>query len=149
MPKLKHAHCPRDGTKLEWIGESESQAMGCRLCGGLWIAKFQLDGRVDRATALRLFHGGIGRATSMRCPADGGLLFEFEVHGVLLDRCNHCGGIWFDAGELRAVLGTISLNNGRKPPTKNEPYLDEEPWWMSAPCAGDVILGILEFIFSP
>ena len=39
----------------------------------------------------------------MQCPQCGSVMHE-EHHGVALDRCASCGGIWFDADELRAVL---------------------------------------------
>lgn len=121
------------------------------MCGGLWVTKCQLDGRVDPATSRRLFHGGDGRATSMRCPTDGGLLFEFDVNGVLLDRCNHCGGLWFDAGELRAVLGAVRLGERETQPQKTR-YLDDAAdtsWWMDVPGVGEVVVHVLDFIFTP
>jgi len=122
--------------------------MGCRLCGGLWITKCQLDGRVDPETSRRLFHGGGGRATQMRCPMDGGLLFEFNVNGVLLDRCNHCGGLWFDAGELRAVLGSVMLGERKIQPRKDCPYLSDPPWWTEVPGVGDVVIFVVDLVFS-
>lgn len=47
------------------------------MCDGLWVTKSQLEGRIDPTTTRRLFHGDCGRATSMPCPLDGGLLFQF------------------------------------------------------------------------
>ncbi len=39
----------------------------------------------------------------MHCPHCGSQMQE-EHHGVTIDRCHSCGGIWFDADELRATL---------------------------------------------
>ena len=36
----------------------------------------------------------------MKCPKCGMDLKEIEFHGVKVDQCSHCGGIFFDAGEL-------------------------------------------------
>ncbi len=38
----------------------------------------------------------------MKCPGCGGGLAAFRAHGIDLDRCPQCAGVWFDAGELAA-----------------------------------------------
>ena len=45
----------------------------------------------------------------LRCPSDNAPLWEFGADGVLLDRCNSCGGLWFDAGELETVMSRIQF----------------------------------------
>lgn len=37
------------------------------------------------------------------CPVDQGPLEKEEYHGVILDRCPVCGGVWLDDGELEAI----------------------------------------------
>jgi Zn-finger nucleic acid-binding protein len=39
----------------------------------------------------------------MKCPKDGYDLAGTEYHGVQIEVCPHCGGMWLDAGELQAV----------------------------------------------
>lgn len=39
----------------------------------------------------------------MKCPKDGYGLVSSEYHGVAIETCPHCGGMWLDAGELEAV----------------------------------------------
>jgi Zn-finger nucleic acid-binding protein len=39
----------------------------------------------------------------MKCPKDGYDLISSEYHGVQIETCPHCGGMWLDAGELEAV----------------------------------------------
>ncbi len=39
----------------------------------------------------------------MKCPKDGYDLTTVEFHGVQIDRCSHCGGLWLDPGELDAI----------------------------------------------
>jgi Zn-finger nucleic acid-binding protein len=42
----------------------------------------------------------------VKCPrCESGVLVVFELGDILLDRCEECGGIWFDHGELQAVVG--------------------------------------------
>ncbi len=39
----------------------------------------------------------------MKCPRDGAELAVVRVEGIELDKCHHCDGLWFDAGELDRV----------------------------------------------
>jgi Zn-finger nucleic acid-binding protein len=39
----------------------------------------------------------------MKCPKDGYDLASSEYHGVQIESCPHCGGMWLDAGEIEAV----------------------------------------------
>jgi Zn-finger nucleic acid-binding protein len=40
----------------------------------------------------------------MRCPKCGHEMAEEELAGIKVDRCAHCGGVFFDAGELDLLL---------------------------------------------
>ncbi|OLB18104.1 MAG: hypothetical protein AUI99_01540 [Gemmatimonadetes bacterium 13_1_40CM_3_69_22] len=40
----------------------------------------------------------------MKCPKCGYDLITGEWHGVQIDQCTHCHGIWFDAGEAETAL---------------------------------------------
>lgn len=40
----------------------------------------------------------------MKCPKCGMDLNHFEFHGIELDRCDACGGTWFDAGEIDQLI---------------------------------------------
>jgi Zn-finger nucleic acid-binding protein len=39
----------------------------------------------------------------MKCPKDGYDLASSIYHGVQIETCPHCGGMWLDAGEVDAV----------------------------------------------
>jgi uncharacterized protein len=39
----------------------------------------------------------------MKCPKDGHDLASSQYHGVQIETCPHCGGVWLDAGELEVV----------------------------------------------
>jgi hypothetical protein len=39
----------------------------------------------------------------MKCPKDGYDLASSLYHGVQIETCPHCGGMWLDAGEIDAV----------------------------------------------
>lgn len=40
----------------------------------------------------------------MKCPKCGYNLITGEWHGVEIDQCTNCHGIWFDAGEAESLL---------------------------------------------
>src|SRR5439155_1701296 len=44
------------------------------------------------------------RSHYMKCPKCGYDLISGEWHGVQIDQCTHCHGLWFDAGEAETVL---------------------------------------------
>ncbi len=39
----------------------------------------------------------------MKCPKDGYDLASSEYHGVQIETCPQCGGMWLDAGELDSI----------------------------------------------
>ena len=39
----------------------------------------------------------------MHCPKCGHGLLTVALHGVEVDQCPHCNGLWLDAGELEQV----------------------------------------------
>jgi hypothetical protein len=43
------------------------------------------------------------RSHYMKCPKDGFDLVTETSHGVEIDTCPHCGGVWLDRGELEAI----------------------------------------------
>lgn len=40
----------------------------------------------------------------MRCPKCGGQMKEAAMGSVMVDQCGSCGGVYFDAGEVDALL---------------------------------------------
>jgi hypothetical protein len=56
------------------------------------------------------------------CPGDGALLAKEIVHGVIIDRCPKCQGVWLDAGELERLTddatyqAVVALAGGLRPP---------------------------------
>ena len=53
-------------------------------------------------------------------PAVSGEMVEFVHHGVTLDRCNDCDGLYFDAGELEEVLRAEYPDEGEAPEEEEE-----------------------------
>ena len=47
-------------------------------------------------------------AADLGCPKCSGRLEGYTFHGYALDRCDQCGGVWMDRGELEGVIRKIS-----------------------------------------
>jgi PAT family beta-lactamase induction signal transducer AmpG len=47
--------------------------------------------------------GGMFFSGAMRCPKCRSDMLQLDVDGTVIDRCNRCHGIWFDAGEMEAL----------------------------------------------
>ena len=44
-----------------------------------------------------------GQAAARQCPLGHGALAEVRRDEVVIDRCDTCGGVWLDAGELELL----------------------------------------------
>jgi hypothetical protein len=44
------------------------------------------------------------RTHYMKCPKCGFNLMTHDWHGVQIDQCTSCHGIWFDAGEAESLI---------------------------------------------
>jgi hypothetical protein len=66
----------------------------------------QYFGERDRALLEKLKQQRAGAAqpvASMRCPKDGTALASIDQHGVTIEECPKCGGLWFDKGEVETI----------------------------------------------
>ncbi len=92
----------------------------CLSCGGVWLDAGELEllmGAADRAAARdKLRDTGVA-AGSRKCPICGKTMekaVSSSAEGeVTLDRCPAGHGIWFDDGELQAVLACGCGADGR------------------------------------
>jgi Zn-finger nucleic acid-binding protein len=46
--------------------------------------------------------------SKLHCPKGHGLLETYTFHGFVLDRCQSCGGIWMDNGELEGIIRKVA-----------------------------------------
>ncbi len=87
----------------------------CPECQGLWLPFKSLD-----------FAIGQGRFTAkespaskpLACPEDGADLGQLRHHGVEIDFCTKCGGVWLDAGELEHILQLKQAPGLKRAPLK-------------------------------
>jgi len=50
----------------------------------------------------------VEKAEATACPKCSGKLEAYSFQKVALDRCDTCGGIWLDNGELEAIVAKIN-----------------------------------------
>src|ERR1041385_7333787 len=60
--------------------------------------------RQQRASAQKTAAEAERRSHYMKCPKCGYDLITGEWHGVQIDQCTHCHGLWFDAGAAESVV---------------------------------------------
>ncbi len=112
------ARCPRCQEKLSPHAMEGFALQVCTLCGGLWIGleefKEALKKRPPESlgnhqqrgdTALALWEEG-----KLACPLCGLSMSKGRYaysSDVIIDRCEHCGGIWLDRGELARLRAFV------------------------------------------
>lgn len=52
----------------------------------------------------------------MQCPVCGERMREIEKHGVTIDICPGCKGVWLDRGELEKLIATLPPDASSAPP---------------------------------
>ena len=61
-----------------------------------WAAEQSEKMAADQKEQLKQLHW-------MKCPKCGMDLKEIEIHGVKVDQCANCGGVFLDAGEMEQI----------------------------------------------
>lgn len=56
--------------------------------------------------------GGEAKNAELQCPRCDGTLYETTYEGITIDVCNHCTGVWLDAGELAQVAAKDEGGSG-------------------------------------
>lgn len=96
--------CPIDQAAMRTIplqgGMVEHE---CGRCGGLWLPGALVRATIGEVPPQRL-KAAADSARRIHCPADGGRLVAILHHGVEIDVCPCCSGVWLDAGERTRIL---------------------------------------------
>jgi len=61
----------------------------------------------------------------MKCPVDGETLMMSDKHGVEIDYCPKCRGVWLDRGELDKIVDRAG--GGSAAPSPQAPVYQPEP----------------------
>lgn len=95
--------CPIHASPLTDNTRHAISLQQCSACAGIWLPAATVAkalGAVVKPAALQR----AGHATTLRCPDDGAQLAALHHHGVEIDLCTACGGVWLDQGELERIL---------------------------------------------
>jgi Zn-finger nucleic acid-binding protein len=115
---LASATCPRCGASLCDQSLGDVDALGCAACGGIFVpreAVAQLLDESDAGRAVRLAFPRTGasvREAAIRylaCPTCKARMNRQNfgrISGVIVDACKE-HGVWFDAGELGAIVAWV------------------------------------------
>ena len=82
--------------------------------------------------------GGVYWSGAMRCPKCRTDMEQVDYEGVEIDRCTHCKGIWFDAGEseaLRDNAAAIAIDTGDAKSGRESNQIDN---YNCPRCSGDM-----------
>lgn len=112
--------CPRDGASLTSDRyEGDVTVDKCPSCGGIWLDSGEL--RTIQETIENDYSATLNKIDlvarayelarqkarpEIECPKCGGHLNPQEYtycSQIMIDRCQKCGGIWLDRGELEAL----------------------------------------------
>lgn len=111
--------CPVDGAKLVETEHYTAVVDQCPHCRGVWCDKGELETMVEMSARglAKLRRNQPNRTpftirdpnmlrpgTHRSCPNDGAGLDHRERHGVAVDFCPLCYGIWLDTDELQAII---------------------------------------------
>jgi Zn-finger nucleic acid-binding protein len=104
-------HCPP--CNAVWLDGGELEALEVGLARSERELEVQREAESAREQARSVSAIGL-------CPHCQRALEPHGVHGVEVDRCRRCGGIFFDHGELGAVLGRSRTQLSRLRRTRGE-----------------------------
>ena len=66
----------------------------------------------------------------MQCPLDGATLHLAERHGIEIDYCPTCRGVWLDRGELDKIVERADTPSPvpARARAGERPYRDDDDW---------------------
>jgi len=113
--------CPECEIPLGSIQAGEVELDSCETCHGIWFDHNELQRLGSRSSGdLSEVQGLLARELKpienrkRKCPSCSSPMSVRQKHGVELDMCQRCAGIWLDGGELEVVLKVLEQEKLRK-----------------------------------
>ena len=94
-------HCPRDAHALIQYADENGSLWRCDICSGAFIQSSAIS---KPAAEHRVAHRSQWDR-GIKCPADATRMRGFLRHGVTMDICALCHGVWLDGDEIEKVVG--------------------------------------------
>jgi len=91
----------------------------CMYCNGAWLPKDSLNSLYEQSSSTKsetqiseLVQESRNTRDSIKCPSCSGTsLSIIVIHGIELDVCGSCTGVFFDMGELESLRGKLKTND--------------------------------------
>lgn len=114
--------CPSCAAPLIVLEVDRVEIDHCTACGGVWLDGGELELLLGAAANLdtlmaTLKSGGAAKEARLRCPICRRKLDKVscgEGETVALDKCPRDHGLWFDRGELQAVIAMGDFPAGNR-----------------------------------
>lgn len=62
----------------------------------------------------------------MKCPIDNADLVMTERHGIEIDYCPQCRGVWLDRGELDKIIERSAMEDGARASREGERHRSQD-----------------------
>ena len=95
--------CPKDLSRLFVYESCDFDVWKCKKCAGLWFPP-KVVSEVIGHPPTPPSQKDPTEQSIVQCPEDRVLLIPIHSHGVEIDLCPKCGGVWLDHGELETIL---------------------------------------------
>jgi Zn-finger nucleic acid-binding protein len=110
--------CPVDDAPLREVERGGFKLACCSQCSGLWITRdtlkqaFASQHRPEKLDEAECQPPLLkpGTARQRLCPCCNHQLAPRWLHGIEIDVCEKCQGLWLDAGELRQIIANSRQN---------------------------------------
>ena len=96
------------------IGYNGSEIDHCHRCGGVLVEPGEGEAHFSEWAEPSSWMGQLAQQTTQqwaRCPVDGGKMVGYRVpyalREVIIDHCEDCGALWFDAGEAQKLTEIV------------------------------------------
>lgn len=112
-------NCPACKNSMVILELNQVEIDYCSACKGIWLDNGELElifSNSDNKTVAKSF--SIKKdfdEAKRRCPICKKKMdkVEFENTAIILDSCSNKHGLWFDSGELKALLKSAEDNNNK------------------------------------
>ena len=108
-------NCPK--CKTDRLRKKDYKAPAtCPNCGGMWLESKGIPTFMDVSEGLAEADSGkaLNDGKTGICPNGHGIMIRARIdteEPFYLEKCPHCGGIWFDKGELREIISNNVVDN--------------------------------------
>ncbi|MBN2460035.1 MAG: zf-TFIIB domain-containing protein [Candidatus Cloacimonetes bacterium] len=102
-------NCPRCGKSMITLEIKEVEIDYCLSCHGIWLDNGELelllrDAKRKEKLLQSFLLTSVPGEKPLKCPVCHKKMLQVMVKKVLLDKCRHGHGLWFDNDELQKIL---------------------------------------------